>query len=122
MITALCIVSFCLFLLFYIAYFICQKKKLPWAKYLIFVFLLSAATFTVLSIIKGKELFGEVAPTQAKFIAILLCLFLACPFYYPFAKKTDKRLAIFVLGMFFLSGAAFLADAISISYAMISEL
>lgn len=115
-----CIVSFAAFLVFYILHFTFRSKEGPWGKAFLALFLLFAASAQAFLVLEGRSLFASEASTQANWIGILLGLFLSSCFYYPFAKKAGKKIQTADIALFFLSGCAFLADAISISYALLN--
>lgn len=116
------ILSFLAFLGCYIAHFVLGKegKVSPVRqKILMGAFLLFALALQVFLVLWGISLFEAEAKTQSYFIGLLLGLILGSGFFYPFAKKIGSKVATATIAMFFLSGAAFLADAISIAYALI---
>ncbi len=116
----LCIVFFLLLIASYVAYFILLKKGNPRCKLLVYSFFPLALALQISLIIEGRSLFLVEAPIQANCLGVLVGVFISTVFYWPFAKKFDKRVASADLGLFLLSGAALLADAISISYAVLT--
>ena len=119
----LCILASLAFLGCYIAYFVIRKKgkRTPLlGKVLLGLILGFAALLHVFLVLEGISLFQVEAPTQSYFIGLLLGLFLASCFFYPFAKKIGSKVTAITLTAFLLSGLAFLADAISISYALLN--
>ncbi len=119
----LCILASLAFLGCYIAYFVLGKKgrRTPLlGKVFLGLILGFAALLHVFLVLEGISLFQVEAPTQSYFIGLLLGLFLASCFFYPFAKKIGSRATAITLTAFLLSGLAFLADAISISYALLN--
>lgn len=115
-----CIVSFVPFLVFYVLYFEFKGKEGPWGRIFLGLFLAFAASTQAFLFLEGRSLFAEEASVQANWIGILLGIFMSSCFYYPFAKKSGKKFQIADISLFFLSGCAFLADAISISYALLT--
>ena len=119
----LCILASLAFLGCYIAYFVLGKKgkRTPLlGKVFLGLILGFAALLHVFLVLEGISLFQVEAPTQSYFIGLLLGLFLASCFFYPFAKKIGSKATAITLTAFLLSGLAFLADAISISYALLN--
>ena len=119
----LCILASLAFLGCYISYFVLGKKgkRTPLlGKVLLGLILGFAALLHVFLVLEGISLFQVEAPTQSYFIGLLLGLFLASCFFYPFAKKIGSKATAITLTAFLLSGLAFLADAISISYALLN--
>ena len=115
-----CIVSFVPFLVFYVLYFKFKSKEGPWGRLFMGLFLVFAASAQVFLILEGRSLLAAEASAQANWIGILLGIFLSSCFYYPFAKAAGKKIQTADAALFFLSGCAFLADAISISYALLN--
>ncbi len=114
------IAFFLLFLICYILYF--TLKEIPsYAKTaLLGAFLTFGAATHAFLILWGINLFGETAPKEAVLAGGLLGVFLSCCFYYPFAKKADKKISGADMALFLLSGIGFIIDAIAIAYQMLS--
>ncbi len=114
--------SFFLFIAAYVAYFLLREKRAKLGLALLVAFLLLGLACHAFLVGWGINLFGEEAPSQAKWIGLLLGLFLSSCFYFPFAKKASKKTAAADMALFLLSGIAFIVDAISIAYQMLSQI
>ena len=112
--------SFLLFLASYVAYFLLKGKRGKLGLILLIVSLALGLSCHVFLVAWGINLFGEKAPSQAKWIGLLLGLFLSSCFYFPFAKNSGKKIASADMALFLVSGIAFIVDAISIAYQMLS--
>lgn len=114
--------SFFLFLASYVAYFLLRENRAKLGLVLLVAFLILGLACHAFLVAWGVNLFGEVAPSQAKWIGLLLGLFLSSCFFFPFAKKASKKIASADMALFLISGIAFVVDAVSIAYQMLSQI